>query len=94
VLLPDGPFISSVNPNELQILRSGGPGNLTPEPPDLSHGHRNGQGPAVRPGAGQVLTAEHGPTFDDEINLIRAGGNCGWDPSKDGSDDSDDETSR
>ncbi|WP_431924778.1 PQQ-dependent sugar dehydrogenase [Amycolatopsis tucumanensis] len=67
--LPDNPFISSADPNEQRIY---------------SFGHRNIQGVAVRPGTGQVFVGEHGPTFDDEINLIRAGGNYGWDPSQGG----------
>ncbi|MFD4192450.1 PQQ-dependent sugar dehydrogenase [Amycolatopsis thermoflava] len=74
--LPDNPFISSADPNEQRIY---------------SYGHRNIQGVAVRPGTGQIFTGEHGPTFDDEINLIRAGGNYGWDPSQGGTVDSYDE---
>ncbi|GAB3566370.1 PQQ-dependent sugar dehydrogenase [Amycolatopsis endophytica] len=75
--LPDNPFISSPDPNEQRIY---------------TYGHRNIQGVAVRPGTGQVFTGEHGPTFDDEINLIRAGGNYGWDPSQGGTVDSYDES--
>jgi glucose/arabinose dehydrogenase len=43
-------------------------------------GHRNVQGLAVRPGSGQVFAVEHGPDRDDEVNLLRDGGNYGWDP--------------
>ncbi|UOY01011.1 PQQ-dependent sugar dehydrogenase [Blastococcus sp. PRF04-17] len=43
-------------------------------------GHRNVQGLAVRPGSGQVFSAEHGPDRDDEVNLLRPRGNYGWDP--------------
>jgi glucose/arabinose dehydrogenase len=43
-------------------------------------GHRNVQGLAVRPGTGQVFSVEHGPSRDDEVNLLRAGANYGWDP--------------
>ncbi|MFI5608713.1 PQQ-dependent sugar dehydrogenase [Amycolatopsis sp. NPDC051903] len=75
--LPDNPFFSSADPNERRIY---------------TYGHRNIQGVAVRPGTGQVLTSEHGPTFDDEVNLIRPGGNYGWDPSKGGTDSSYDES--
>jgi glucose/arabinose dehydrogenase len=46
----------------------------------LSYGHRNVQGLAVRPGTGQVFSVEHGPSRDDEVNLLRAGANYGWDP--------------
>jgi glucose/arabinose dehydrogenase len=45
-----------------------------------SYGHRNVQGLAVRPGTGQVFSVEHGPSRDDEVNLLRAGANYGWDP--------------
>ncbi|WP_199441273.1 PQQ-dependent sugar dehydrogenase [Umezawaea beigongshangensis] len=50
----------------------------------LAFGHRNVQGVAVRPGTGQVFTSEHGPDVDDEVNLLRPGGNSGWDPSRGG----------
>lgn len=50
-------------------------------------GHRNVQGLAVRPGSGQVFSVEHGPDRDDEVNLLRDGGNFGWDPDGDGSYD-------
>jgi glucose/arabinose dehydrogenase len=43
-------------------------------------GHRNVQGLAVRPGSDQVFSVEHGPDRDDEVNLLRDGGNYGWDP--------------
>ena len=74
--LPDNPFISSADPVEQRIY---------------TFGHRNVQGVAVRPDTGQVFVSEHGPTFDDEINLLVKGGNYGWDPSKGGTDSSYDE---
>jgi len=43
-----------------------------------SNGHRNIQGMAFR-SDGVGMSAEHGPTIDDEINLLVAG-NFGWDP--------------
>jgi aldose sugar dehydrogenase len=49
-----------------------------------TYGHRNVQGVAVRPDSDEVYTAEHGPTTDDEVNLLRPGGNYGWDPSQGG----------
>ena len=45
-----------------------------------NYGHRNIQGLALRPGTGQLFTAEHGPDRDDEINLVRKGANYGWNP--------------
>ena len=45
-----------------------------------TYGHRNPQGLALRPGTSQMWAVEHGPTVDDEINLLVAGANYGWDP--------------
>ena len=45
-----------------------------------SYGHRNVQGLALRPGTDQMWAVEHGPSVDDEINLLVAGGNYGWNP--------------
>ena len=45
-----------------------------------TYGHRNPQGLALRPGTSQMWSVEHGPSVDDEINLLVAGGNYGWDP--------------
>ncbi len=60
------------------------PDNPRPGSRVYTHGHRNIQGVAVRPGTDQVFTAEHGPDKNDEINLLVAGGNYGWDPSQGG----------
>ena len=67
--LRDNPFASASNPRQRYVY---------------SYGHRNLQGVAVQPGTGAVYTAEHGPSFDDEVNRIRAGANYGWDPSQGG----------
>ncbi len=56
-----------------------------------SYGHRNVQGVTVQPGTGRLFVAEHGPDVDDEMNLLRPGGNYGWDPSRGGIEDSYDE---
>ena len=45
-----------------------------------TYGHRNVQGLARRPGTNQMWSVEHGPAEDDEINLLAAGRNYGWDP--------------
>lgn len=66
---PDNPFIKAKNPRERYVY---------------TYGHRNIQGVAVRPGTDQIFTAEHGPSFNDEVNLIEAGRNYGWDPSQGG----------
>ena len=41
-----------------------------------SMGHRNPQGLVVA--NGKIYSSEHGPNNDDEINLIKPGGNYGW----------------
>ena len=59
---------------------------LTPEqyrgeggrPQIYSIGHRNPQGLDWQPGTGRLVSDEHGPDGDDEINFIRRGGNYGW----------------
>ena len=43
----------------------------------FSYGHRNPQG-LVFDADGRLFAAEHGPSTDDEVNLIAAGGNYGW----------------
>lgn len=42
-----------------------------------SIGHRNAQGLLLAPN-GNVYSSEHGPTTNDELNIIVAGGNYGW----------------
>lgn len=43
----------------------------------FSYGHRNQLGLAFGPG-GLLYESEHGPSTDDEVNLIEAGRNYGW----------------
>ena len=45
----------------------------------FSKGHRNTQGVAFRSADDLGVSAEHGPSIDDEVNLLVAG-NFGWDP--------------
>ena len=59
-------------------------GNPFPDSPVYTYGHRNEQGVAVRPGNDQIFTVEHGPDKNDEVNLLKAGANYGWDPSRGG----------
>jgi PQQ-dependent dehydrogenase (s-GDH family) len=42
-----------------------------------TYGHRNPQGLVFSP-SGLLYEAEHGPSSDDEVNLIAAGKNYGW----------------
>ncbi len=69
----------------LRIDRDGRPaaGNNAPQgfdPRILTYGHRNPQGICFRPGNNQPFTAENGPWHSDEVTLLVAGGNGGWDP--------------
>ena len=63
----------------------GNPGVVDPtsgwHPLVLTMGHRNIQGLAFRPSDGAAFSVEHGTTCDDEINLLTAGANYGWDPA-------------
>jgi glucose/arabinose dehydrogenase len=43
----------------------------------FTYGHRNVQGLALRRG-GRMWSLEHGTHRDDEVNLLRNGGNYGW----------------
>ncbi len=68
----------------LRVDRNGAaaPGNNTPHGDSriYTFGHRNVQGIGVRAGSNQVYIAEHGPGHSDEVTLLSAGGNGGWDP--------------
>jgi len=44
-----------------------------------TYGHRNVQGLAVR-NDGTLWSVEHGPDRDDEVNLLKNGGDYGWNP--------------
>jgi glucose/arabinose dehydrogenase len=62
---PDNPFIGAENRRTRKIY---------------TYGHRNLQGLALRPCTEQMWSGEHGTGVDDEVNLLQAGGNYGWDP--------------
>ena len=88
-----GDAATGTNPQNLsslggKVLRvdattgTGAPANPFPSSPLIySYGHRNIQGLALRPGTAQMWSVEHGPSRDDEINLLVSGGNYGWDPA-------------
>ena len=65
------------------MLRIDRNGNAAPDNPSgrrwFSKGHRNIQGMAFRASDDLGVSAEHGPSTDDEVNLLVAG-NFGWNP--------------
>jgi glucose/arabinose dehydrogenase len=46
--------------------------------PIYTYGHRNPQGLDWHPVSGELWATEHGPTGNDEVNLILPGRNYGW----------------
>ncbi|MGI8993204.1 MAG: PQQ-dependent sugar dehydrogenase [Nocardioidaceae bacterium] len=62
--LKSNPFAGSDNPMKRRVF---------------TYGHRNVQGLALRKD-GRMWSVEHGTYRDDEVNLLRKGGNYGWDP--------------
>lgn len=65
-----------------KILRLNLDGSIPVDNPDPNSyvytlGHRNPQGLAIHSN-GLIYSAEHGPSTDDEINIIEAQGNYGW----------------
>lgn len=51
--------------------------NPYPNNPVYSFGHRNAQGLYLAPN-GIIYSSEHGPSTDDELNIIEPGRNYGW----------------
>ncbi|MEM9144275.1 MAG: PQQ-dependent sugar dehydrogenase [Bacteroidota bacterium] len=65
-----------------KLLRLNLDGSIPSDNPDPNSyiytlGHRNPQGLMLHPN-GMLYSSEHGPSTDDEINIIQAGGNYGW----------------
>lgn len=52
--------------------------NPIPGNPLFTLGHRNPQGIDWHPDAGDAFITEHGPSDNDEINVLVAGANYGW----------------
>lgn len=66
-----------------KVLRMRADGSVPPDNPVAgnlvySYGHRNAQGMFRHPLNGKIYISEHGPTTDDEVNVVHAGGNYGW----------------
>lgn len=69
----------------LRVDRNGiaAPGNNTPaggDPRIYTYGHRNVQGISFHAQSKKPYIAEHGPGHSDEVTILEAGGNGGWDP--------------
>ncbi len=65
-----------------KILRMNKDGSIPEDNPFgnyvYSYGHRNSQGMAWHPLTKQMYASEHGPSRNDELNIIVKGGNYGW----------------
>jgi quinoprotein glucose dehydrogenase len=78
--------IQSLGGKILRVTPEGGIPNDNPfkGSPVYSYGHRNPQGLAWHPETKDLFSSEHGPSGEflkfanDEINVIRKGGNYGW----------------
>lgn len=86
--------LASLGGKTLRLTRDGEPAPGNPvrdgkDPRIFTFGHRNVQGLARRPGTDRIYTAEHGPSEDDEVNLLVAGTNYGWSPGSAGGYDED-----
>jgi aldose sugar dehydrogenase len=71
--------VTSTAGKVLRITSSGAsaPGNRFSSPV-FTYGHRNPQGFDWHPVTGDMWASEHGPTGNDEINVIQSGSNYGW----------------
>jgi glucose/arabinose dehydrogenase len=76
---------SSLAGKVLRMTPDGAPAPGNPggglDPYVYTLGHRNPQGIAFRPSDGAAFSVEHGPSCDDEVNLLAAGANYGWAPT-------------
>ena len=61
---PTNPFVNASNRTQRYVQ---------------TYGHRNVQGLAQR-ADGSLWSVEHGPDRDDEVNLLKNGGDYGWNP--------------
>ena len=70
--------VSSVNGKMLRLNLDGSipADNPVPGNPYWSYGHRNAQGLVYA--NNKIYVSEHGPSSDDEINIVEKGKNYGW----------------
>jgi glucose/arabinose dehydrogenase len=71
---------TSIGGKVLRLARDGSvpPDDPIPGNPRFTLGHRNSFGICFDPATGDLWETENGPTSNDEVNLLRAGGNYGW----------------
>ena len=76
----DAQNLDSLSGKILRLERDGSVPADNPFPGSYiySYGHRNPQGLDWHPETGDLFITEHGPSEDDEINILAAGGNYGW----------------
>lgn len=84
----DGPLAQRMDSLAGKVLRLTSAGQPAPGNPFLDRpypfsliytlGHRNPQGLAFHPESGAAYVTEHGPSANDEVNMLVAGGNYGW----------------
>jgi aldose sugar dehydrogenase len=73
------PSLGSVAGKFLRVTRDGTTPAANPfGSPVYSYGHRNPQGFDWHPTTGELWASEHGPTGNDEVNVVHAGANYGW----------------
>jgi glucose/arabinose dehydrogenase len=71
--------VASMAGKVLRITSTGAsaPGNRFGSPV-FTYGHRNPQGFDWHPVTGDLWASEHGPSGNDEINVVQSGANYGW----------------
>ncbi len=81
----DSQDLATSNGKLFRVNTDGSPANDNPFvdnpralPAIYSFGHRDISGFATHPDSGDVWITEHGPRGGDELNVVRAGANYGW----------------
>lgn len=77
--LPGAPFVDGADPRILTLGHRNVQGLAVQPQPAAGEDQGEDQGDGV-PGVGVVWSVEHGPTVDDEVNVLVPGANYGWDP--------------
>jgi aldose sugar dehydrogenase len=72
--------LNSLGGKVLRITRTGAAARGNFRGRIFAYGFRNPQGIGFRPRDGRAFIVEHGPGCDDEITMLRRGGNGGWNP--------------